>query len=102
MVLLLHVERRWIGIFSPNLRINATPRVLKSPHEPCNFLASKHCSCIMTLSREVLRHSATEIAEVPGSIVNLKFQVLIDLVERQQLSIAHSLYCGRSNLSHSL
>ena len=93
MVPLLHVERRWIDIFSPNLR-NATSRVLKSPHEPCNFLASKRCSCMITQSRKILRHWAAEIAEVPGSIMNLKFQVLIDLIERRQLSIAHSLHCG--------
>ena|ERR1700722_3883730 len=102
MVPLLHVELKWIDIFSPTLRNNATPKVLESSHEPCNFLASKRCSCVMTQSREVLRHSAAEITEVPGSIVNLEFQVFIDLIERRQLSTAHSLHCGRSDLSHSL
>ena len=93
MVQLPHVERRWIDTFSPNLG-NATPGVLKNPHEPGNFLASKHYSCMTTQSREVLRHWAAEIAEVSGSITNLKFQVLVDLIERRQLPIAHSLHCG--------
>src|ERR1700733_14869023 len=102
MVLLLHVELRWLDTFSPTLRNNATPRVLKSLHEPCNFLTSKLCSFIVTQSRKVLKHSAAKTAEVPRSIVNLKFQLLIDLIERRQLSTAHSLHYGRSDLSHSL